>query len=148
MSNWFFNTHSFAWNSLISTHTWRNISIKHLLHFPSIHIVPFYLQRHKRRFWLAKYLVESFCVFLAVCALTPFHPEGPQWQSTLQGQQTHQMAEIQWLWFTETDSNKAIRFCITCHKKYPSDPALGKITLSCTLKSLLISFLTYRTNYP
>lgn len=74
------------------------------------------LKRHKSRFWLAKYLVESFCVFLAACALTPFHPEGPQRQSALQGQQTHQMAEIQWIWFTETESNTAISFCITCHK--------------------------------
>lgn len=144
----FLNAHSFGLNSLISTHSWRNFSIKHLLHVLSTYIAPFYWHRHKNRFWLAKYLVESFCVFLAVCALTPFHPEGPQWQSALQGQQTHQMAEIHWLSFTETDSNTAIRFCITCHKKHPLDTALGKTTLNCTLKSLLISFLTYRINQP
>lgn len=85
----FFNAHSFAWNSLMSIHTWTNFRRKHLLHVPSIHIVPCYWHRHKSRFWLAKYLVESFGVFLAVCALTPLHPEGPQWQSALQGQQTN-----------------------------------------------------------
>lgn len=106
------------------------------------------LKRHKSRFWLAKYLVESFCVFLAACALTPFHPEGPQRQSALQGQQTHQMAEIQWIWFTGTESNTAISVCITCHKKSPLDTALEKTALNCTLKSLLISFLTYRINHP
>lgn len=52
--------------------------MKHLLHVPSTHIVPLYLNTvTKSRFLLAKYPVESFCVFLVVCAFTPFHPEAP-----------------------------------------------------------------------
>lgn len=136
-----FHAHSLAWNSLISTHPWRNFSIKHLLHVPSTHIVPFYWHRHKSRFWLAKYLVESFCVLLAVCALTPFHPQGPQWQSALQGQQT-----IKWLKYSDSDLQKQTATepsaCITCHKKFPLDTAPGKTTLNCPLKPLLISLLT------